>query len=133
MSRSAKRRAAVKAGYRSNFEKEIAEALEKDGGKFEYEPKEGIIEWIPKPKKYLPDFVLSNGIIVEAKGRLTVFDRVKHLMIKAQYPKLDIRFVFQFDNKLHKGSKTRYSEWCEKNGFPYAFKKVPKAWIAEKR
>lgn len=133
MSRSAKRQAAQKEGYRSAFEQEIAEQAKKDGIKFEYERPESVITWIPKPKKYLPDFVLSNGVIVEAKGRLTVFDRAKHLAIKAQFPDLDIRFVFQFDNKLTRGSKTRYSDWCEKKGFKFAFLRIPKSWAKEKK
>ncbi len=74
---------------------------------------------------------MPNGIIVEAKGRLTVFDRAKHLAIKAQHPEKDIRFIFQFDNKLFKGSKTRYSDWCEKKGFKFAFLKIPKSWAKE--
>ena len=42
-------------------------------------------------------------------------DRRKHLAIQKQHPELDIRFVFSnAQAKLYKGSKTRYSGWCEK-------------------
>ena len=82
---------------------------------------------------YTPDFVLPNGIIIEVKGRLTAYDRAKHLLVKEQHPELDIRFIFKYDNKLHKSSNTRYSEWCDKQGFKYAFKTVPEQWIAEKK
>ena len=128
MSRSAKRRAAQKEGYRSAFEQEVAKQAKKDRIKVEYEPEESRITWTPKDKVYTPDFVLPNGVIVECKGRLTVHDRTKHLMIKAQHPELDIRFVFQYNNPITKGSKTRYTDWAEKHGFLWAMKYIPKEW-----
>lgn len=128
---SDKRKAAQKEGYRSHFEKEIADAAIEEGIEFEYEPKDSVIEWTPKSKKYLPDFVLRNGIIIEAKGRLTQADRAKLVRIKELYPELDIRLVFQFDNKLSPKSKTRYSTWAQKHGFLYAMKSIPKEWSEE--
>lgn len=65
---------------------------------------------------------------MECKGRLTVFDRVKHLLIKEQHPDKDIRFVLQFDNKLNPRTKTRYSDWCKQHGFTYAMEEIPKEW-----
>lgn len=80
-------------------------------------------------RKYTPDFILENGIILETKGRLTAADRKKMLLVKAQHPGLDIRFVFMYpNNKLSAKSKTRYWEWAEKNGFPWCGKEVPKSW-----
>ncbi len=111
----------------------MAEELERSNCKYEYEPKGGVIEWVGKVKKYTPDFVLANGIIVETKGRLTVADRVKHLAIQEQHPDLDIRFVFQFDNKLTRTSKTRYSEWATKHHFTFAIGLIPKEWCDELR
>ena len=32
-------------------------------------------------------------------------------------------------NKLNKNSQTRYSDWCKRNGFPYAIMNVPYHWI----
>lgn len=82
--------------------------------------------------KYTPDFVLPNGIIIEAKGLFEREDRQKHLLIKMQYPDLDIRFVFQTPNlKLYKGSKTTYADWAEKNGFKYSTRQIPDAWFRE--
>jgi len=129
--RSAKRRAAQKEGFRSAFESEIAKQARKQRIKFEYESE--VIPWIPKPKKYTPDFILPNGIIVEAKGRLTVHDRAKHIAIRDQHPSLDIRFVFQYNNPITKGSKTRYTDWAEKNGFKWAMTHIPKEWAKEKK
>ena len=130
--RSQTRAKAKAKGYRSGFEQSIAEQAKKDGIKYDYEPKDGKIEWTAAVKTYLPDFVLANGVIVEAKGRLTVHDRVKHLAIQSQHPHLDIRFVFQYDNKITRTSNTRYSDWCEKNGFQYAMKTIPKEWARAK-
>lgn len=79
--------------------------------------------------KYLPDFVLGNGIVVECKGRLTSADRKKMLLVKKQNPKKDIRLLFMCNNKLNPRSKTRYSDWAEKNGFPWALKRIPQEWL----
>lgn len=50
------------------------------------------------------------------------------IAVKEFNPELDIRFYFPYDNKLRKSSKTRYSDWCRKNGFPFYVGKVPKIW-----
>lgn len=130
--KSAKRIAAQKEGYRSAFELEVARQAESDGIEFEYEPVESRIVWTPKEKTYTPDFVLPNGVIVECKGRLTVHDRTKHLLIQKQHPELDIRFIFQYDNPITKGSKTRYSDWAMQHDFKFAMKVIPPAWYKEK-
>ena len=114
--------------YRSKFEEEIAKKLKGSRAKYER-----LILPYYKLHTYKPDWVLPNGIIIEAKGRFTAHDRAKHLLIQEQQPSLDIRFVFKYDNKLYKTSKTRYSEWCKKYGFKYAFTEVPKKWIKEKK
>ena len=82
--------------------------------------------------KYTPDFILPNGIIIEVKGLLEVEDRQKHILIKEQYPELDIRFVFGNANTpIRSGSKTTYADWCDTHGFLYANKTIPKAWLLE--
>ena len=122
------RKTAKAAGFRSGFEQAVAHQLMEANVEFEYEPKDGKILYQKAPSKYLPDFVLSNGIIIEVKGRFMGSDRAKHLLIQKQHPELDIRFIFQADNTLTKVSKTRYSGWCEKHGFKYAFTTIPEAW-----
>ena len=122
------RKKAKAAGFRSGFEQAVARQLDAAGQAYEYEPKDGKIKFVPKERTYLPDFVLPNGVIIEVKGRFTGADRAKHLLIKAQHPELDVRFVFQYDNKLTKVSKTRYSDWCEKHGFGYCFVTIPECW-----
>lgn len=84
--------------------------------------------------KYTPDFVLPNGIIIETKGVWDAEDRKKHLLIKEQHPELDIRFVFsRSKTPIYKGSSTTYASFCEKNGFKYADKCIPKEWINESK
>ncbi len=87
---------------------------------------------IERDATYTPDFRLPNGIIVETKGRFLATDRTKHLLVKAQHPEYDIRFVFEYPNaKITKGSKTTYADWCDKHGFLWAKKVVPDSWIKE--
>lgn len=81
---------------------------------------------------YCPDFILPNGIIVETKGLFEADDRKKHLLIREQFPELDIRIVFSSSRtKLYKGSPTTYGVWCEKHNIIYADKVIPKAWVME--
>ena len=101
--------------------------LEEDGIDYRYEAV--TVEWIPEPRKYIPDFILPNGVIIEAKGRFKTEDRARHVAIREQHPELDIRFVFQYDNPIRKGSDTRYSDWCDKHGFLYAIGEIPEEWV----
>lgn len=121
-------------GYRSNFELQIANQLKTQGidPKSCYE-QEKIEYTIPaEEKKYLVDFKLPNGIIIEAKGRWEPKDRKKHSLIKKQHPELDIRIVFQNpDIKINKGSGTTYGMWCDKKGIKWAAKRIPKGWFEE--
>lgn len=122
-------RQAIKHGYRSGLEERVSEELDKSGVKYEYETQK-IKYRVEEDRTYTPDFILPNGIIVETKGRFTVADRKKHLLIQKQHPKLDIRFVFQNSRaKLYKGSKTTYAQWCDRQGFMYADKSIPEEWI----
>ena len=123
------RQQAIKNGYRSGLEDVISEDLKKRGVDFGYETVK--IKWqLIESKTYTPDFILPNGIIIESKGRFVPDDRKKHLKVREQSPKLDIRFVFSNSrNKIRKGSKTTYAMWCEKNNFLYADKRIPDEWI----
>lgn len=80
---------------------------------------------------YNPDFILDNGIIVEAKGLLDYDDRRKMLAVKKQHPELDIRFVFMDANKCPPRMKSTHAQWAEKHGFPWADKEIPDEWIKE--
>jgi len=120
-----------KGKFRSIFESDLAKSLKKKKVKFSYETEKFfyIIE-----KHYTPDFIIPRPsampIYVEAKGVLTPADRQKMKAVKKQWPKMDIRFVFQnANNKLNKRSKTTYAQWAEKHGFPWAHKRIPEEWL----
>ena len=119
-------------GFRSGLEDKVSQQLLDEGVPVKYE--EMYIEYT-RPQsshKYTPDFELPNGIIIETKGRFMVADRKKHLLIKEQHPELDIRFVFSSSKaKLSKGSKTTYALWCTKNGFKFADRLIPRAWLKD--
>lgn len=125
-------RAARKKGYRSGLELNTSKFLDELKYKYKYEGLK--IEWEDLAyRTYTPDFVLQNGIIVETKGLFNASDRRKHLMVKKQHPKLDIRFVFfNSKSKLYKGAKSTYADWCKKKGFDYADKVIPLEWLNEK-
>lgn len=129
--RSAVRQAALKAGFRSGLEQDIADQLIKCGIPVVYE-EEKIPYLVEETREYCPDFYLGAGIYIEGKGRFTTADRKKHLLLKKQYPLLDIRFVFSnSSNKIRKGSKTTYADWCVKHGFKFSDKTIPMEWIKE--
>lgn len=118
--------------FRSGLEDKVSKQLKGKNVKFDYE------RWrvpyiIPASNHtYCPDFLLPNGIFVETKGLWDSDDRKKHLLIREQYPELDIRLVFSSSrSKLYKGSPTSYGEWCEKHNIPFADKLIPLAWLKE--
>ncbi|QEG13357.1 putative endonuclease [Klebsiella phage vB_KpnP_NahiliMali] len=118
--------------YRSGLEDKVSKQLESKGVKFDYELWK-IPYIVPASNHtYTPDFLLPNGIFVETKGIFDSDDRKKHLLIREQYPELDIRIVFSSSrSKLYKGSKTSYGEWAEKNGIKFADKLIPVEWLKE--
>lgn len=124
----------VDATYRSGLEDKVAEQLRDAEVDAKYEEYQ-IPYSIPATNHtYTPDFVLPNGIIVETKGVFEVEDRKKHLLVKSQYPNLDIRFVFSSSKTpIYKGSKTTYAAWCNKYGFKYADKWIPDKWLRERK
>lgn len=130
----AQKGALKKAAYRSGLEERVSKELDALSYSYEYETKKISFTEPAKSRTYTPDFLLSNGIIVETKGYFDSEDRTKHLLVKAQHPELDIRFVFTNpQTKLNKTSKTSYALWCEKNGFLYATKSIPLSWLKESK
>ena len=115
--------------YRSKFELKVAADLGKRKVDFQYEKVS--FDYVPKIRNYTPDFYLPESkIYIETKGRLTTNDRVKHLLIKDQYPDLDIRFVFvNANNKISRTSKTTYANWCDRHKFLWAESLVPMEWL----
>lgn len=117
---------------RSPFERRFAKNLEKLGIKYEYEPKQ-FEYWLKLPRArttcrncsssnniwtkrfYTPDFYLIDyDVFLETKGRWDGKDRKKHKAMIDQYPDIRLAILFHSDSRLRKGSKTRYTEWCNK-------------------
>ena len=71
--------------------------------------------------KYIVDWTLVNGLLLETKGYLADYqERMKYQLIKEQHPGLDLRFIFQDPNKLCGGTKTlKHSQWADKYGFKW--------------
>jgi hypothetical protein len=116
--------------FRSGLEKEIASQLCQQRIKFEYETL--TVKYSKPTSKYTPDFILPNGIIIEAKGQFVSSDRSKHKLIAQQHPDLDIRFVFSNSRtRIGKKSKTTYAMWCDRFGFNFSDVSIPAAWIRE--
>lgn len=130
-----KRQQARIKGYRSGLEDDLAVFLSDIKVEVEYE-KEKIKYVVPASNhSYTPDFKV-NGIYLETKGRFVSADKKKHLLIKAQHPDLDIRFIFSNPNATSsKREKTTYGEWCLKHGFKYCSIKDVETiyrWVNEK-
>jgi len=122
----------LKHGFRSGLEGLNAKHLEGHGFAVLYEVRKVKYEVPQSAHTYSVDFELPNGILIETKGKLELKDRAKHLLIQAQYPDLDIRFVFQRpSDPIYKGSRTNYGQWADKHGFRWATKLIPVEWMME--
>ena len=121
--------------FRSGLEERIAKQLEDLGVEYDYETE--VIRY-KKPERlsrYTPDFILPNKIYIEGKGQFLTADRRKHRLIREQFgDKYDIRFVFSNPyQRLNKGAKSTYADWCDYYGFLFAKEVIPHDWIKEKK
>lgn len=119
-------------GYRSGYEKDVAESLTEAVPSARYEAatlRYEVRAW----RRYLPDFLLpEQAIVIEAKGRLTTEDRAKMLHIKRQHPALDIRILLQ-NPKDKLTPRMTAGDWCEAAGFPFAKgPNIPEAWVCHR-
>jgi hypothetical protein len=122
----------LREGFRSGLEDKVADQLRAQGIDPQYEQFKIEYTKPARKAKYTPDFRLPNGLFIETKGRFITEDRQKHLLIKAQHPEYEIRFVFSNSRaRLSKTSKTTYADWCLKHGFRFADKRIPQEWIDE--
>ena len=126
---------ALRLGFRSGLEAQAANELKAAKVIYEYEAKDKKLAYTkPSTKhKYNPDFSFpDSNIIIETKGLFSSQDRAKMILVRDQHPEVSIRFVFSNMNaRIGKKSKTTYAIWCERNGFQYANKHIPNAWIEE--
>lgn len=122
-------------GYRSRTEVKIAEEMLKLSDKVHYEevclPYSYIVN-----RHYTPDFTVpEKAMMIEVKGRFLPEDRSKMLLVRQNYPNLDIRLVFDNPNaKLSRNSSTTYAQWAEKIGFKWCSTKdfPPPEWKRHK-
>ena len=83
-------------------------------------------------RRYTPDLWLGGDDYIEIKGLFTSADRTKTLLVKRDNPRVRIRFLFMRNNPLRRGSKTSYTDWCDKNGFEWHIgTSIPKSWLRE--
>jgi hypothetical protein len=122
----------LREGFRSGLEELIAKAIEELGHEVRFEQDTVHYTKPERRAKYTPDFVLENGIVIETKGRFVTADRQKHLLVQDQHPDLDIRFIFSNPNtRISKLSSTTYAMWCDKHGFLYTKRHLPRSWLDE--
>jgi len=103
---------------RSGLENETIAWLYENNIEFDYERSSFSYKVPEVCATYTPDFFIGDSII-ELKGRLTARDRKKILHVLASVRGLAARFIIVFpkpNNRIAKGSRTTYAEWCEKNG-----------------
>lgn len=129
---SDKRQQAVAAGRRSGFELDFESAATAAGASLAYEPTR--LNYFVSAS-YTPDWLVTPltlpAFYVETKGYFTDADRQKLLRVKQSNPGLDLRIVFQSNphRPCRKGGKLTWSQWCDRNGFPWALKVMPEEWL----
>lgn len=107
---------------RNKFEQRINTSLRRAKIKYKYESEK--IAYI-LACHYIPDFIIdtpTGKLYLECKGYLRPEDKRKLRAVKKQHPEMDIRLLFYAE-------KAEYVKWCVKNGFRYAFEKIPKDWL----
>lgn len=107
---------------KNNFEKAVYSQLKRSKLNFKYES-----EKIPYvlARHYIPDFIVNTptGVVyIETKGHLRREDKAKLVAVKRQHPEKDIRIVFYRKDKAKQ-------TWAIKNGFKYAFERIPDEWL----
>lgn len=122
---------------RSKLELRFEDILIENKAEYDYEVT--VIPYtVPESQhKYTVDWTLLNGPLIETKGYLSDHqERTKYVLLKNQYPDLDLRFVFDNPNKLCGGTKYSHAKWADKNGFTYCSIKdidVIQQWIQESK
>jgi hypothetical protein len=123
-----RQRVGIKHGYRSGLEAKVADQITQAGLPVLFETDKVSYIVPQRGAKYTPDFKLPKKdggfLYIETKGLWPVEARQKHLLIKDQWPDLDIRFVFS-------NQRAKLAAYCEKHGWKYAHRWIPDDWLAE--
>jgi len=117
---------------KGTFEEQVIGDLDERGVSYKYEPTK-MAYYVER--HYIPDLEVGT-MIVELKGYFRQDSQRKMKAVKAQYPDLDIRFVFQKASatiqgakKRKDGSKMTCQEWADRNGFIWAEQTIPEEWL----
>ena len=123
--------------YQSKLEERIAKRL---GRKAKYigTDKSKSIGWEQpsKKRKYTPDWEIRPNVFIEAKGKLDIATRQKHVWIKEQHPEITIYFIFERAyNRIAKNSNTTYADWASKHGFEWIDEEdeIPAHWFKKEQ
>lgn len=104
--------------YRSGLEKKFAESLPRK--LMEYEPFD--VAYVTY-RKYKPDFVYKDKLLVECKGFFREGDTQKYKAIReciAGIAGMELIFVLSDPHKkVRKGGKLTMGQWCDKEGFKH--------------
>ena len=118
---------------KGTFEERVIANLDERGVSYVYEPEK--ISYTVE-RHYIPDLAVVK-MIVELKGYFRQDSQRKMKDIKAQYPDLDIRFVFQKASstiqgakKRKDGSKMTCAEWADRQGFVWTEGTIPEEWLS---
>ena len=127
----------LKKRFRSGLEEALAIQISAADLPVNYETTTVQYEWPARQSRYTVDFDIpgpdGQTIFIEAKGIFDVQSRQKMLLVKAQNPSMDIRFIFSNSRApLYKGSKTTYGDWATKHGFLWADREIPDDWLNPK-
>jgi len=105
--------------YKSKFERTVADIFKKKKIVAEYEPDKFNYTL---DLTYTPDWKVTQGsaptaraVYIETKGKFDYTERRKILGVLKSNPGIDLRMMFMRNNKLGKGSKMNYGEWCDKH------------------
>lgn len=122
------RRKAQLGKYRSKLEIKVAELIPDA----KYESQKLKYTMPASNHTYLTDFELGPNSYIEVKGRLLPAERKKYLLVRECNPQITLRFFFdKADNKIYKGSKTTYADWCDEHGIEWTDIKrgLPPEWL----
>ena len=118
--------------FDSKFEQQVYGELSRSKVTYSYHPRSFSYAVL---HSYQPDFKLvtktGKEIFIETKGYFTAADRSKLQRVRDTHS-IDLRLVFMNENnRLNKSSTTTYAMWCDKHGFKWSSKSVPKEWTDE--
>jgi hypothetical protein len=129
ISKRVARKESIEHGFRSKFEFTFSKELKRLNLFAEYEPDKFKYKQPELIRSYCPDWKIRESVYIETKGNFSSSDRKKILWFRESNPDIKIYMLFmRSNNTLSKVSKTKYSDWCDKNNIEWADIKDIKKW-----